>query len=506
LAADRVQRIVKIRSRVGKALILALSTVSFAACDRGTPGNQPASTADAQLQWTRSAEKQLREALAQAPAHGLKPDLFLKGELPDDDAQRYAALTAAALRYAQALAQGYSDPAAIAKDYGDPKATPETYTVPRPKVDVRPGLQRAIQEGTVGEWLNSLAPQTDEYRALSKAFLQYTRQASQAGAHPIPAGKAIKPGARDPRIPAIAASLSAGGYLPPQQQNAPAPATYNPALVAAVKQFQADSGMKPDGMIGKDTLAAMSSGPAGRARQIAVAMERLRWLERNPPGTRIDINTAAAFLDYWRDGAHVDHRNVVVGEPGWETPQLGTPMFQLIANPVWRVPDSIMEDEIGEKSPSWLAANGFEMRDGKMVQKPGPKNSLGLVKFDLRNKDMIYLHDTPVKALFALPDRHKSHGCIRVQNALQFAEMIARQDGIADEFAKAMASKDETYVKLKTDIPVRLLYHTAFWDGSRIQFRPDVYGWDDDVAYALGMVRGPKPKPHEHKRGEDVGP
>ena len=489
--------------RVGKALILALCTVSIAACQQGgnSTGQSSTSAPDGQLSWNNRAAKQLREAIANAPAHGLKPDLFLKGDTDDP-----AVLTKAALRYAEALAHGYSDPAALAKDYAaDPKSTPETYTVPRPKVDVKPGLQRALQEGNVGEWLNSLAPQTDEYRALSKAFVQYAKQANQAGSQPIPAGKAIKPGARDPRIPAIAASLSAGGYLQ-QQQNAAPPATYSPALVAAVKQFQTDSGMKPDGVIGKDTLAAMSTGASGRARQIAVAMERLRWLERTPPVTRIDVNTAAAFLDYWRDGSHVDHRKVVVGEPGWETPQLGTPLFQLIANPIWRVPDSIMEDEISEKSPGWLAKNGFEMRDGRMVQTPGPKNSLGLVKFDLDNKDMIYLHDTPAKALFAQPERHRSHGCIRVENAVQFAQMIAQQDGIADRFAEALESGDEKYLKLKKPIPVRFLYHTAFWDGSRIQFRPDVYGWDEDVAYAIGLVRGPKPQRPEHRRGEDVGP
>ena len=489
---------------IGTALGLALLTLTLPSCFQGgeSSNGDAAAGSEAAASWNRDAREQLREAIANAPAHGLKSDLFFKGELPADD----AAITRIALRYARALAHGFSDPAKIAKDHVvDPKTTPEAYTVPRPGADLRQGLSQAVQQGKLGEWLNSLAPQSEEYQALSRAFLQYTRQATQAGQQSIPAGKPIKPGASDTRIPAIAASLSAGGYLAQEQNAAPTP-SYTPALVAAVKQFQADSGMKPDGVVGKDTLSALSTGPAGRARQLAVAMERLRWLEREPPKTRIDVNTAAAFLDYWRDGQHVDHRNVVVGEPGWETPQLGTPMFQLIANPIWRVPDSIMEDEISEKSPGWLAKNGFEMRDGRMVQKPGPKNSLGLVKFDLENKDMIYLHDTPFKALFAQEERHRSHGCIRVENAVQFAQMLAQQNGVGDQFQEAMASGEESMVKLKTPIPVRLLYHTAFWDGSRVQFRPDAYGWDDDVAYAIGLVRGPKPQRAEHRRGEDVGP
>ena len=488
---------------IGTAIGLALLSLTLPSCFQGgdSSNGDSAAGAEATANWNKDTRQQLQEALANAPTHGLKPDLFAKGELPGDD----AGVSRIALRYAEALAHGYSDPEKIAKNYVDPKTTPEAYTVPRPKADLRTGLSQAVQQGKLGEWLNSLAPQSEEYRALGQAFLQYFKQAAEAGQQPIAADKPIKPGARDARIPAIAASLSASGYLTPQQNAAPT-ASYTSALVAAVKQFQADSGMKPDGVLGKETLNALSSGPAGRARQVAVAMERLRWLQRDPPKTRIDINTAAAFLDYWRDGQHVDHRNVVVGEPGWETPQLGTPMFQLIANPIWRVPDSIMEDEISEKSPGWLADNGFEMRDGRMVQKPGPKNSLGLVKFDLENKDMIYLHDTPAKALFAQDERHRSHGCIRVENAVQFAQMLAQQNGIEDQFEKAMASGEETMVKLKAQIPVRLLYHTAFWDGSRIQFLPDVYGWDEDVAHALGFVRGPLRKRPEHKRGEDVGP
>jgi murein L,D-transpeptidase YcbB/YkuD len=92
-----------------------------------------------------------------------------------------------------------------------------------------------------------------------------------------------------------------------------------------------------------------------------------------------------------------------------------------------------------------------------------------------------------------------------VQNAVQFAAVLASQDNVQDQLAKALASGDETYVKLRTEIPVRLLYHTAFFDGGRVQFRPDVYGWDDDVAMALGLVRG-APTKRSRNQGEDIGP
>jgi hypothetical protein len=274
---------------VGKALILALFSVAFSSCNRGGgPSGQAGSqqAAAQELAWNKKAEKQLLDAIAQAPANGLKPDLFLKGDLPKDDAQRDAILTQAALRYADALAHGYVDPKKISA----------VYTIPRPADDVRPGLAQAIRNGNVGDWLASLPPQTDEYRALSQAHLQYLTLASQTPFQPIPAGKPIKPGRRDPRLPAVAAALHAVGYLanPSTEQR------YTGPFVAAVKQLQSDWGLKPDGVIAGDTFEVLNLGPGGFARQLAIAMERLRWLHRNPPPTRIDVNTAAA-LSLWAD-------------------------------------------------------------------------------------------------------------------------------------------------------------------------------------------------------------
>ena len=495
-----------------KGVILAGLALSLSSCDGSSPfgGGSPAVIAQASITdprarafyaarqwraaWDKDAEKALREVIGNALQHGLKPSLFLKeGALPDDESARDAVLTKAALDYADALARGYADP----------KKLSETYTIARPKSDAAAGLAKAIENGDLKAWFETLPPQTDEYRALLDAHLRYLRLTADGSSVAIPAGKAIKPGQRDPRLAAITAALRNNEYLPPASD--PPPLRYAGPLVDAIKRLQADNGFEPDGVIGKDTLAALNAGPAARARQLAIAMERMRWLEREPARTRIDVNTAAAFLDYWREGRRVDRRNVVVGEPGWETPQLQSPLFQLVANPMWRVPDSIIEDELSKKSGAYLAANGFEHRDGRLVQRSGPKNALGVVKFDLKNDQAIYLHDTPAKALFTANERHRSHGCIRVHNALQFADLIASHEGVRDKFEMAMRSREENYVELGTAIPVRLLYRTAFWDGSRVQFRPDVYGWDDEVGAALGLIAGPARKAWQHKDG-DVGP
>jgi murein L,D-transpeptidase YcbB/YkuD len=504
-ATPRVQALVKKTLSIGTAIGLALCSTALASCsakdnESGQGASQPGQPS---VNWTNETERQLRDAIAGAPANGLKPDLFLKG------GETGAALTEAALKYASALANGYADPAKLH----------EVYTIPHLTVDVRQGLGQAIQNRDIKGWLASLTPQTDEYRALSQAHIHFLQLASKAQFQPVADGKPIKPGSRDPRVAQVAAALRAVGYLPapqPQQPGSPTPQPKHPSasplnvysrdLVATVKRLQAEFGFKQDGIVGGNTLDALNAGPAYRARQLAIAMERLRWLPRNPPGTRLDVNTAASVLDYWRDGQHVDHRNVVNGEADKPTPQLQGPIVRLVAKPTWRVPKGIGEKELADKSAAWLQENKFVMKDDQYVQLSGPKNSLGLVKFDMQDKEQIYLHDTPAKALFALPDRHRSHGCVRVENAVQFATALAQQEGVLDEFQRAMQKDEETFIKLPHEIPVRLLYQTAFWDGSNVQFRQDVYGWDENIAKALGLAPGAPIKIEQPESSDDIGP
>jgi murein L,D-transpeptidase YcbB/YkuD len=477
-------------------LLASAGALALAACGNNGPasGNsgQPAPGEIAIQVSDKDLERQVMAALEDAPMHGLTKDLFLKGGLPADQAQRRSALLRIASDYASALATGRVDPTKIR----------DVYTVPRPKVDVSAGLAQALQKKQYRDWVISLAPQSDEYRALSKAFVALVQRSPDLPDGDIPAGKTIKRGASDPRIPAIAANLKQLGYLPAEL---PSGARYTPAIAQAVARFQSDSGQKADGVLGTATLAALNSSPRDRARTLAVAMERLRWLDRNPPATRIDDNTAATRLDYFRDGRPVTRRKVVVGQPDWQTPQLGAPIFQLVANPSWNVPKSIAEKELSTKPASYFADQNIVQKNGRYVQLPGPKNALGQVKFDMKDDEAIYLHDTPAKAMFGQDQRHESHGCVRVEGALDLAETIAASQGVLDKFESGLASGDETFVALKTPIPVRLMYHTAWLgDDGRVHFAQDVYGWDNDVAAALGYAKTQAPS--FRRITGDVGP
>ena len=469
---------------------LLILSFTLTGCDGLFSGSQQSTSAGEQnIVWSKSAARQLRDAIGQRAAHGLDHMRFAVEGTPDS-AEGQEALTQSALRYAAALAQGAVDPNKLFS----------IYSVPRPHPDLRAGLARALAKGDIGKWFDSLAPQDDSYRKLSAAYLALRAAEGSTPAIP-PSGEPLKPGTSDKRMPAIKHQLRASDYL----AQADGSERYDAATVRAVQRMQADYGIDPDGVIGNDTLEILNLTDADKARAIAVAMERMRWLDRDPPATRIDVNLASARLTYWRDGKAVDTRKVVVGKPETETPQLGSPIYRLVANPTWTVPRSIQSKEIEGKGAGYLRRNNMVWKDGWIVQQPGPQNSLGLVKFDMKNDHQIYLHDTPAKQLFGEVQRQRSHGCVRVEDALGFAEMLARDEGVTDQWQRARATGKESFVPLPHEIPVRLLYQTVLFDqeGEPV-IRADPYGWNDRVATALGH---PESQSHLLRpSNSDIGP
>jgi L,D-transpeptidase YcbB len=447
-----------------------------------------------QAAWNDAAERQLREALANRAAHGLDRVGFLDLASGASPARREARLTAAALGYASALADGHADPNELH----------EIYTVPRPNSDLVAGLYQALEDGRLREWLDGLAPQGAAYRAISEAYRNWSKAAAEGSSVSISEGGLIRAGDSDPRVPQIAAALARTGYLDASLSAAEAN-RYTEAMADAVRSFQEDFGIAVDGVIGPNTIEALNTGPGDKARAAAVALERRRWLVRNPPATRVDVNIADATLEYVRDGNVVDRRKVIVGTPDNPTPQLRSAMYRLVANPTWTVPKSIEENELAGLSPAELRSRNMVRRDGWIVQQSGPDNALGLVKFDMTNDYAIYLHDTPSKPLFERNKRQFSHGCVRVENALAFAEMIASDQGITGKWQEARQQGDQTFVPLPSQIPVRLLYHpTHVSPAGEVVVQQDVYDWNKPVAQKLGFSAGRSEKFQPDVR--DFGP
>jgi murein L,D-transpeptidase YcbB/YkuD len=174
------------------------------------------------------------------------------------------------------------------------------------------------------------------------------------------------------------------------------------------------------------------------------------------------------------------------------------------------VPASIARNEILPRGPGYLASQNMYISNGTVIQRAGPTAALGYVKFELRDSYAIFLHDTPSKAAFNLAMRQRSHGCVRVQNAVDFARLLLSPDpSLLALFDEAQDTRETKRIQTGREIGVRLLYWTAFVDGQgRVAFREDVYGRDDKLAQALGIAVS-LPKPVDDGRGRDandVGP
>lgn len=389
-----------------------------------------------------------------------------------------AALERTALTYAEDLALGVVDPSEVH----------EIFTLSRPSIDLKAELSSALERGDLAGWLASLAPQHDAYRALSQAYLDQVAASAQGTWTAIPEGPLIRPADTDPRVPAIARRLVQRGFLEGASLTRHETQTYGPALEEAVRRLQERAGLRLDGVVGPETLAELNQSPADRARQLAVNLERWRWLARRPPDSRIDVNVADATLTYYKGGAPALQRRVIAGAVGHETPLLGETISQLVVNPPWYVPQSIAQEEILPKGQDYLRSRDMYVRDGRVIQRPGPQAALGQVKFDMQNPYAIYLHDTPAKPLFENSDRLRSHGCVRVEGAVDFARRLAAERGKGQAFDQALASGETQVVELGEAVPVRLLYFTAVVDpGGEVRFLQDAYGWDDRLAERLGL-------------------
>jgi murein L,D-transpeptidase YcbB/YkuD len=456
--------------------------------------------------WSRADAAVLLAAVQDADRHALNPRDFT----PDvdsvrDPAERDVRLTRAALAYASALAMGRVNPELV-----EP-----IFTLRRNVVDVPAGLNGALKAGRLRDWLAGLAPTDKGYQGLSNFYLKYRSLAIAGGWPAFVPGAPIKPGDDDKRIPVIVARLAAEGDLDPAVAATLTGTLYGAPVVQAMQKFQARHGLEADGVVGEDTQDELAATAEDRARQIATNMERRRWLARVAAPERIDVNTAAAIMVYWKDGQPVRGQRVINGKAKTQTPSIEASFSTVLANPPWNVPQSIIQKEIlprEAREPGYIAKSDMISSSDaagvvRVVQRPGPNNSLGAVKFEVQDPYAIYLHDTPTKKLFAHYQRHLSHGCVRVENAIEFARFLLKDDpaGLAT-FDAAQASGETTRVSIGRDIPVRLVYWTAFMTGDdKVAFRKDVYGHDSKLGEALG-VGALSFTGADRDKTEDVGP
>lgn len=338
------------------------------------------------------------------------------------------------------------------------------------------------------------APDADASARMAAALERYRRIAERGGWPEVGAGPSLEPGDSDPRVPALRERLAATGDL---ETGAPGGdgKRYDGELVEAVITFQERHGLQPDGVVGAATRRALDVPARQRVARMETNLRRIeaRTIDSDGPVVRVNIPDYRVTLH--EKGRAIFSTRAIVGRPGHETPQLQGHIVALTLNPAWTVPRTIVRETLADRfahDDGYAERHGFhavnsdrplgefDWRETPMIpvrQAPGPTNALGRIKFEMPNRQAIYLHDTPDRHLFESRRRAFSAGCVRVEEPM---ELAARLTGIdARRFDEMARDGENRTLRLGWRIPVQLVYFTAWADSSgRVQFRPDIYGRD----------------------------
>jgi murein L,D-transpeptidase YcbB/YkuD len=431
------------------------------------------------------------------PADYLTPELDLTqvGTDPNRLAALETAFSASTLRYATHLYTGRLDP----------RRVHETLDIVPKQLDGAALLTQLAGSDDPATVLAALEPTHPEFLALKAALANYEATTADRPQQ-IAAGATLRPGETDARVPVLRARLE----LPANSST-----LYDDALVQAVKSFQQSLGLEVDGIIGPSTLARLNGGLPVTREDILANMERWRWMPRDLGAFHVLVNIPEFRLDINRNNVSEYSTRIVVGKPANMTPVFSDSIRHIVVNPYWNVPSSIVRGEIAPavlRDPGYIDSHNYDLLyEGDAVspwqvnwsmvtpdyfpfrvrQRPGPSNALGQIKFLFPNKHDVYLHDTPSKSLFARDVRAFSHGCVRVENPLEFAgALMANEPSISRTSLEAMFGPDERWVNPQTQIPVHLAYFTVRVDADgTLRNLGDVYGHNALTIEALGLMQ-----------------
>ncbi len=479
-----------------------------------------------EVAWTRdgkptAAASGFIEAFRAADRKGLRPADYdadrwearvaaLGGKSADAIAEFDVAMTIDVMRFISDLRIGRVNPQHFNFDID---VQSKKYNLPEFVSD------QAVDETDVPKLVMSTEPDSDQYRKSEEALAHYQDLAKQqAGqpAQPLPdVSKAVAPGGRYPALPELWQRLQLEGDAP---SGGTAPAGYDDQVVEAVKAYQARHGLNADGKLSEATVKSLNVPLSDQVIKLESSLERWRWLPEPYLKPRLMVNLPEFVLRGY-DENHTEQfeMKVVVGKSVGEhdTPVFTHMMKYLIFRPYWNVPVDIAKKELVphmERSPGYLEAHNYEVVNSKgevqsgvsvervahggalVREKPGPKNSLGLVKFMFPNQYDIYLHSTPQQELFSRTRRDFSHGCVRVEKPVDLAAWVLQgqkdkdgSDWDLEHVTDAMQNgADNHQVNLKTPLPIVIFYLTArVGEDGKANFFDDLYGYDADMQKVL---------------------
>ncbi|HYM16962.1 MAG TPA: L,D-transpeptidase family protein [Micropepsaceae bacterium] len=444
---------------------------------------------------------QVRATLNNASEQGLRAGEYqLPGEArltPGRDAALFEMqFTDALLRYAYDVHNGHLKPSDVYEDV----------ELPLSNFDPVVELVKAVRNDGVPKFLAALPPAHPEYARLVQALARYRAIEAKGGWPSIQGPGEVKLEGNDQRLSALVKRLAAED---PVFAAIASPSAAD--IKDAVKRFQSRNGISEDGRAGGTTLTTLNISAAERAGEIAVNMERWRWMPVFEQ-RHVAVNVPDQSVEFVRDGRTVLHSPVVVGRTNSPTPITRSEIVAVVVNPPWNIPGDIAARDLLPqlvKNRNYLAQKHMVITDtpkdpyGRKIdwkkvipaefpyaiqQLPGPATALGAVMLDSPNDFDVYLHDTPNKKLFDLTTREISNGCIRVQQIFPLASLALTDDaseGMAMLNGKVKA-RETTRIALDKPLPVYFLYWTAMAkENGEVDFRPDRYNRDAPLIAAL---------------------
>ncbi|MGD8443285.1 MAG: L,D-transpeptidase family protein [Desulfobacterales bacterium] len=371
-------------------------------------------------------------------------------------------------------------------------------------------IQEILDAGNLAKELEALRPQNIVYSDYKSALKKYRAIKADGGWEPLPEGPSLKKGMTDNRILLLRKRLNITGDLESDTLNSE---SFDDPLEQAVIRFQNRHYLTADGTVGQQTLAALNVPVEDRIDQISINLERLRWVLHAISGQFVITDIAGFEVFVYKDDKIVWRSRVQVGKPYRRTPVFRSEIKYLELNPTWTIPPGILAKDIlpaVKKDPNYLKERNINVIDraGKKVnqqtidwskysgrnfpyqlrQEPGPTNALGLIKIMFPNKHLVYIHDTPSKALFERTDRTFSSGCIRTEKPFELAEILLDDPDKwnMESFKQIIDSGRTQTVMLAKPVPVLLFYWTvAVSPDGTVRFKKDPYKRDAKVLEGL---------------------
>ncbi len=367
-----------------------------------------------------------------------------------------------------------------------------------------------MSQEDVLQTLKQVTPHGYQYKRLTSALYKLYKIKWKGGWAKLPAVNSLKKGQSSQMVAKLRKRLTISGDYK-QCSEKTSNRYFGTCLEKAVKRFQKRHNSVADGVVGRGTQQLLNISVNSKINKLLLNIDRIKWLPRNVTERHIVVNIPEYMLHYYEYGKEQKKLRVIVGDTKHPTPIFSDTLSYITINPYWKLPARIIKKEVIPamvKNPNYIKEHGLEAHETweenssivslkgmnwskylkeenkfpyRLMQPPGPKNALGKIKFKFPNKFSVYLHDTPTKHLFKKKKRAFSHGCVRLSQPFSLLESLSKNEPYigSSEVKSVLLSKQKKEIDLTRDIPIHLVYLTAWVDtNNQLVFGDDIYQYD----------------------------